>query len=298
MLSSKYSERVLYCFYLLGLSAFNPRESAAFGRSTLSRTSLPSVCFLLVILFSFFMTFDLWAKSKINWYDYLHAVNVISTAMTSIMAFKRSSFLRGDTNYLWKYLINLEKLVVYRLKMNIKFNKFIGLYMIKLICMVFVFTCVIVNNFLQPFYAGRVVRQVGSLALLLTTLGAIFHILFYVDLFNFVFETINQDTLKCAGGKIVDISIVDVKDKNGGEILQMYKMLKLIHFKLWKIVKLMNSDFSSVLTLFIIQNTNMAIQSFYWIIIEIFKEDLFQNTQIISMYSGCYGKIIDFLAFV
>lgn len=282
MLSSKMSERYLYWFYILGLSVYNPRSNGSSKDCTFIRKSIPSICFLLVTILNGVSSFDQFASKKVTLNDCLHAVFIIFMVITGIMAFKRSSFLRGD-KYLWKYLIDLEQLISNRLQIDIDFKKFVGCYRRKLICMVLVFSCLVAFKFIHRIRPGNVIRQIGALNLLLITLGVNFHILFYVDLFNFTFETINQHTLKIIETTDTDTFIVNVKKVNFSEqIVHRFQILKLIHFQLWKIVKLMNSDFGTVLTLLIIQNTNTAIQTFYWIIVELYEDDLSKNIRIIS----------------
>lgn len=285
MLSSQTSERYLYWFYLLGLSIYNPRDSSPSKGCSLIRKFIPSTCFLLVTLLSGFLSFDQFATKKIALNDCLHVIFIMFMVITSIVAFKRSSFFRGDTKYVWTYLVDLHQFISNRLKFHINFKNFVGIYTRKLICVAFFFSCLVTFKFYHRIHAGNFVRQVATLNLSLITLGVNLHILFYVDLFNFIIETINQYTLKGIESTQMDTFIVDVKMTNFSEhIIHLFRILKLIHFKLWKTCCMVNSEFGVVLTLLIIQNTNTAIQAFYWIIMELHEDDLSKNIRIISMY--------------
>lgn len=130
--------------------------------------------------------------------------------------------------------MDLDQFISSRLKLDINLKKFISIYTRKLICMAFFLSCLVAIKFVHRINAGNIIRQVGALNLVLITLGVNFHILFYVDLFNFIFETINQYTLNGIECTQMDTFIVDVKKTNFSEqIVHLFQIMKLIHFKLW-----------------------------------------------------------------
>lgn len=289
MLSTKYSERYLQWCYLFGLSVYNPRGSDTSKGCALIWKSLPSIGLLLVTLLSGVLSFDRFVMKEITLNDLMHAVFIVFMIITGIVTFKRSSFLRGDTKFSWKYLLDLENLISDHLKTGIDFKKFFVIYTKKLIYTLCLFSFLVAFKIFHRINKKNVVRQVGTLNLQFITLAVNFHALFYIELFNFMFETINEHTLKRIAYNEADIFIVDVKNSDVGErIVELFQILKLIHFKLWKIVKIINGDFGTMLTLLIIQNTNTAIQTFYWIIIELFEDDLSENIRVISTYPGKY----------
>lgn len=196
MLSSKTSEKFLYCFYLLGLSGYNPYGVAAAKGFALLRQSIPAICFVIFTFLNGGFAFNRFAQKNINLTECLHAVNTLLMIITGVMAFKRSSFLRGDTKCIWKYFVNLEALILNRLKLHINFDQFIGTYIRKLCFSMFLFTCLLTFKIFHRINALNVVRQIGALNLFLLTMGINFHILFYIDIFNYIFETINQSALK------------------------------------------------------------------------------------------------------
>lgn len=283
MLSSNIFGRYLYIFYLFGLSAYNPRNNLPVNGFAIIRKSMPSMFFVLIILLSGVMSFDHFTSVKINLNNCLHAIFVLLMVVTGLTAFKRSSFLRGDTKYIWKYLLNLETLILKRFHLDINFTRFVVVYNRKLICMVFLLSCLAAFKFYHRIDASNAVRQIGVINLTLITLGVNFYTLFYIDLFNFIFETINKHTMMNIDLSECDNIVIDVKNSNLSEqIIQLFQILKLLHFKLWKIVRIMNYDLGGTLTLLIIQNTNTSIQTFYWIIFELYEDDLTQNIRIIS----------------
>lgn len=288
MLHTKTSERYLYWFYLLGLSAYNPRNTLK--EITSSKKSLPSICFLLITILSGVLSFGLFTKKEITLNDCLHAIYVILMVITGVSTFKRSSFLRGDTKYPWKYLINLELLISSRFEIDVDFKKYISAYARKLFCMLFVFGCYVSFEIFHEINERNVARNVGALILLLITLCVNFYMLFYIDLFNFIFGIINQHTLKCIDSTQMNHFIIDVKTPNlSDQILQLFERLKLIHLKLWKVTKAINREFGIILISIIIQNTNTAIQTVYWLVLDLYEDDLTKNIRIISTY--CHGNI-------
>lgn len=246
----------MYWCYLFGLSVYNPRASDTSKGCASMWKSVPSIGLLLVILLSGVLSFHRFMKEKITLNDLMHAVFVIFMIITGIVSFKRSSFLRGDTKFSWKYLIDLEKLISNRLETDVDFKRFFGIYTRKVVYMLFLFGCLVAFKFFHRINIKNAIRQIGTLNLQLITLAVNFHALFYIELFNFMFETINEYTLKHIAYSEADIFIVNVKNSDLGErIFHLFQVLKLIHFKLWKIVKIINGDFGTMLTLLIIQNT-------------------------------------------
>lgn len=279
------SERYLHWFYILGLSVYNPRDSSGSSSRNCGciRKSIPSICFLSITFLSSIVSFDIYSRKKVTLNDCLHAFYIIFMVTTGIMTFKRSSFLRGDTKYIWKHLIELDHLISSRLKLDIIFKKFHSIFMRKLLSIMFFFGCYVSFKVFHRMSAGKAIPQIGALTLILMTASVNVHNLFYIDLFNFIFRTINLHTLKCIEAAQSDTFIVD--ENFNERIVQLFQMLKLIHFKLWKINKLINSDLGWVITLLIIQNTYTAIQEIYWIIVELYVDDLTKNIRIFSMYS-------------
>lgn len=287
MLQSKFSERYLCWFYWFGISVYNPRNNSPSKGSELIPKFVPSTCFLLTILVNSFLSFDILTKNAIHLSDYLHAMFVISMLTTGITAFKRASFVRRDTKCVWKSLLELDLLISNQLKFDVNIKKFLVAYTRKLICMILVFSCFVAVKFLHRFSAGKMVEQIGALILLLTTLVINFHLLFYIDLFNFIYKTINEKILKSIDLSQMDPFIIDVKKTNfSDQIIDLFKMLKLLHFELWEIVRVINNNFGTILISIILQNTNTVTQTFYWIIVRLYEDDLSKKIRIISMY--CY----------
>lgn len=285
MLSSKISEKCLHCFYLIGLSCYNPYGADPVNRCAVFCQSIPAIGFLLIGFVNSGFAFNRFAQKQIDLNECLYAVNILLMVVTVIMAFKRSSFLRGDTKCIWKYFVNLEALILNRFKLELHFDQFIGNYIRKLCFSLLLFTCLMLFKIIHRMNAYNAIRQIGALNIFLTTLLINFHILFYIDVFNYIFETINKNALKTIEINQTDAFVIEVKRVNYSEqIIQLFQMMKLIHFKMWKIVQVMNQDFGATLTLLIIQSTNTSIQSFYWIILELYEDDLSENIRIISMY--------------
>lgn len=283
---SKLSKKYLYFFHLIGLSVYNPRDSDNSKDCAISfRKSIPALFFGTFVLLNGILSFSRVPSKNVALNDFLHALFILFMIATGFVAFKRSSFLRGDKKYIWKYVIDVE-FILDRFRIEVNFEKFSRIYIKKLILMMFFFVCLVIVKFLSRIYSKNIVWQVGALNLSLITLCVNFHTLFYVDFFNFIFESIIHHTLKAIEKCDHEDYIVEVKKINDHkEIVQLLRALKLIHFKMWKIVKLLNSDFGIVLTLLIIQNTNTVIHTVYWLIIDLYKvEDFLAITRSLSMY--------------
>lgn len=292
MLHSKISEKYLYYFYLLGLGFYNPRDNSPSKGCVAIQRSIPSFCFLLITILSGICAFDTFPQTDITLNDYLFGIYIVLLVITLIVAFKRTSFLRGNTKYIWNYLVELEKMLSNRHRVDINFEKFFYRYTQKLVCMVFLFGCLAAIKLIR-IRQRNFFRQVGNLNLVFITLGVNLHILFYIDLFNFIFESFNQHTMKSIGYNQTDTFIAIVKKPNFTEqLIRLFQIMKLIHFKFWKITALMNSDFGASLILLMINCTNTAIQTFYWVVIELYEDEFSQDLRIISMY--CQRKLFFF----
>lgn len=285
MLLSKISEKYLYIFYLFGLTVYNPHDKDFLKSNQLIKISISTICLILFTLTNGILSFDFFGKKMASLNDFLYVIYVTLMVSTGLMAFKRSTFLRRERQYHLKYF-DLEELLLNRLKLEIQFEKFINAYKKKLIWMVFFFSSLVVIKLIHRTNLENIFRQIGVLNLSLITLGVNFHILFHVDIFNYTFKAINLRASKLIETNQSDEFVIDSKKLKFMclKITEYFKILKAVHFKMWIVRRIFNKDFGAVFILLIIQNTNTAIQTVYWIILELYEDNLAENRRIISMY--------------
>lgn len=282
-MSSHICEKYFFYFHLLGLGYYNPHTNDANSNGFAQfRKSVPAICLLSFAVLNSVLSFHKFARLS-SLTNFLYAVFIVLKLITVLVAFKRASFLREDTKLTWKYLINLEVLIKNRLNLEIHFQKFSKRYRGKLFCVMIFFIGWFAVKVFYRLNSTNTIRQLAVFNLTLITLGINFHILFYVDLFSFFMETINQRTMNFITSDqalISDHNHLKLSEK----IIHLFRILKFIHFKLWKIVQVMNDDLGSVLTVLIINSANTSILTFYWIIIELEQDDWSVELHLMSTF--------------
>lgn len=283
-MSSNICEKYFYFFHLLGVGYYNPRENLESGCCAQLRKSVPTICLLLFAFLNSVLSFhEFRVRSSLT--NFLYTVFVIVKFSTMLVAFKRSSFLRRDTKFVWKYLLTLEVFLRNRLKLEINFGKCVKRYNGKLRCMAVFFGIWMAVKALYRIDATNVVRQLAIANLTFISWGITCHVILYIDLFSFFMETINRHTLKFIETDPANSCIINDKPLNLNEkITHLFQMLKFIHFKLWKIVKILNNDLGSVLTVLVINSAYTSVLTFYWIVIELDNDGWFLRLHIISMF--------------
>lgn len=210
--------------------------------------------------------------------------------LTATTVFIHSVF-KSDPKNIWKNFLDLEQTIIRRLGIEIQFDEFNRKYLHKVCCALFVFSWLCTVKFASRINANNLWQQISGLMLLVVVLLPNFHVLFYVSLFNYIVRLINQQLVKLIDpeGQIFQKN----KDKKtaanlGQQIAKHFKILKLIHYKLWEIVQLISAEFGIILILLMISNANTSIQTFYWVIVELYEDDLRTNLRIMSKYVSDY----------
>lgn len=113
----------------------------------------------------------------------------------------------------------------------------------------------------------------------MTLIIAVLHILFYLNLFDFMMQVANRNlsnSFKCDSGGIFKVKY----EKKSTADIETYKRL---HYKLWQISKMINLNFGWILVSLSLQNLSNLLNPIYWIIIDLYEDDLTQNLQVLSM---------------
>lgn len=281
-MSSHICEKYFYYFHLLGLGYYNPHANDANSNGFAQfRKSVPAICLLSFAFLNSVLSFHKFSRLS-SLTNFLYTVFIVLKFITVLIAFKRASFLRKDTKLTWKYLMRLEVLIKNRLNLEINFRKFSKRYRGKLIYVMIFFIGWFAVKVVYRLNSNNTFRQLAVFSLTLITLGINFHILFYVDLFSFFMETINQRTVNFITS---DQSLIsDHNHLISEKIIHLFRILKFIHFELWKMAQIINDDLGSVLTVLIINSANTSILTFYWIIIELEQDDWSVKLHLMSMF--------------
>lgn len=279
-------EKYFYYFYLLGLGYYNPNyKTNPKSFTSVVQKSAPAFCLFIFSIFNtYFSFYQFNHQSPLT--NFLYTIFVALKFLCALMVFKRSSFLRRDTIFVWEYLLDFRVALKNHLKMDIDFRSFNEKYRKKLFCLlIFCFTWLTVKILFRINHKNSI-RQIAVFNMTLVTLGIECHIIFYVDLFTFFIERVNQHSMT-----IIDIDrthalYVDDNQTNISErIVHHFRMLKLVHFKLWEIIQILNDDLGSVLTVLIVNCGNAPILTFYWTFIDIHQDDWSIKLHLLSKIS-------------
>lgn len=286
MLSKSLTRLHLKFFFCFGLSSYDPNEilkSTDVGSSC--RKRLPSFGYLIVAAISAIMSLHEASKRyKTSFDNSIYVIFVIFNVLTATMVFMRSSpGAQHNWKRIWEYFDDLENLISGRLKIKIIFKTFNYHYLFN-ICLMALVLCALATS--KLIYDENVIRVFGSIVLQTLSLLATFQILFYVSFFNFILFLINRflERIPFTNNNGLDQFNNDIKlIKNmERETLFYFETLKFVHFKLWKIIRLVNDNFGGILSFLLISKSNTAIQSCYRIVVHLCEDDLSTTLRMIG----------------
>lgn len=284
-------------FFWFGLSSYDPNEclkTTDLGFSL--RKRLSSFGYLIVAAISGLMSLqEVSMRHKTSFDNCIYVIFVIFNVMTATMVFKHSSpGAQQNWKRIWKSFGDLEKLNSDRLQIKIVLKTFNCHYVFNICLMIFVFGALTTS---QLIHAQNLIRVIGGIVLQTLALLAIFQILFYVSFFNFILFSINHFVERIPFANNInsdqfnnDIQFIKNMER---ETLFYFETLKLIHFKLWEIIQLINDNFGGILSLLLISKSNTAIQSCYRIVVRLCEDNLSTNLMIIG--NICFWVICDLL---
>lgn len=279
-------DKYLHLFFLLGVSPDKPRiKSSTIEQHVIIKcyNILPSLCFIFVAWSSGYYSFDGFSKNDLTFDTCIYAISIALMVLSATIVFKHSSFLRdqeSDPQQIWKSFLDLEENVEQKLHIEISFNEFNRIYVKKLSYIWLTFGSLLAIKFAHRITMENIWRQTAVLILLFLAILANIQVLFYVCLLNYIMGLINRQSFKI----IDDNSNVKSFVHCGRQIFEHFKILKLLHFKLWNIMQLISGNYGGIMISLMIHNANISIQNFYWIIVELFEDDLSQNIRIISNF--------------
>lgn len=285
MLSNSVIRVHLKLFFWFGLSSYYPNECLKITNFEFSlRKRLPSFGYLIVAAISGLMSLQaVSTRNKTSFDNCIYVIFVIFNVMTATMVFKHSSpSAQHNWKRIWESFGDLIKFNSERFQINIVFNTFNYYYLFNICLMVFVFCPLAISKLI---YGNNLIRVTGGIVLQTLALLAIFQILFYVSFFNFILFSINRFveripfTNNSNSDQFKNIQFIKNMER---DTLFYFETLKLIHFKLWEIIQLINDNFGGILSFLLISKSNTAIQSCYRIVVRLCENDLSTNFTIIG----------------
>lgn len=178
------------------------------------------------------------------------------------------------TDGLYNLIDKLNLLLKYlheRLKLNVSLRDFANAY-VKKVFLLFsiIFLTIVVKSFISSRRSTQL-HQWCQLTFIAYKNLVIVHLMFYIDLMHFLYKMYNN---------YMDVMCYDiltnVMHSNGNHYLSVLKHCKYVHYKMWKIVNMINNYFGWILLLIIVVNFIDICYATYWIFI--YKDALQKRT--------------------
>lgn len=286
---SHLGDKYLFRFYQFGQSVNpsvisnttdNAPENFIHSCSRFSCQVLPSLCFCIVVITVALLSFHNFSLIHINFDNIIYCVFISCAFTTSLMALQQTPLFSNQSNNLWTALTNYEDFVWQRLQIKMTFGDFCQKYHLYASISGCLFFALMLAKIVFRIDETNYIRQVAALILIFSTLMINFQILFYVSLFAYMIEFINQH--------IVDVSC-EIECGSDAErsrkFTATFRSYKLVYYKLWEISQLINETYGWIIMSLLMQNANNTIQPFYWVIVELHEDDIPSNLRILSNYS-------------
>lgn len=144
-----------------------------------------------------------------------------------------------------------------------------------LMCMTVIFVTHIVRMCILFVYDVKTEFAIFFIQFLKTL--SILHVLFYVNLFKFIIITLNNAILHKDLTVVMPLTIsLNVECKRSKEISQiLFLQIRVIHFKLWEVVRLFNAHFGWFLVSIMLESNISATNAFYGAFVYFTKMDEF-----------------------
>lgn len=249
-----------FWFMIFGQNTCNPTETSARLHKFLGIPYVPQIIsWMLTILCSYIVCTKKYTKiSKSE--AVILCVLLIGNTLPNIFVIWQSFSMPASTRYLEKSYKDLSAYVKDNLGIDIdvRFPDFKRNIHHKVKCIVL---CTIFSISIRLLYPSPVYGRVPDIfvgILVLYKIVAIIHAVFYIETSRFMLIS----SSRC----IVTVS-TDKTVLKANEALHMLRHLKIIHFKIYQVYKVLNTRFGWILIAVIIESLVMSSKALYWIFV-------------------------------
>lgn len=290
-----FGQRYLRVFFLLGQSAFNPKfklheipSSMKFKQKLFHLIQyIPSLMYLFYVILTCIFFLQMFSSDKFSFSYGVYSFFTLSKLLTCITVLTCSPFFPNNLQKLWLKFEHVERYTSRILYFHWSFKQCQRNYVRKVILTAVLLLSRIISKFALrhtlPFYSFF------SYSLTTTSIIANLHILFYVDLYEFMLRTINKKLSNIHRSN----DIFKIPDKSEKSLSAQIEMYKSLHFKLWEICNLINLNFGWILVSIFLQTMSNFLNPIYWIVIDFYEDDFSKELQVISMFYRIFVSLHD-----
>lgn len=281
-------QRYLGLFFLLGQSAYNPHynphnPSANYNKKLKSRfvhylQFVPSTVYICFVSISCPLYWKIFINGKFTFNHCFYFIFTLSKLITCIIVFTCSPYFKNNLNNLWLKFQQLEHYASRRLQLTWSFKQCEKSYKLKFIVIIILLIFRIISKFIFR-NSRQSVYATFSYALVAASAIAHLHILFYIDFYVFMLRKINNHLSKSHANSLTDVFLINEKIE-----IKNIEFYKCLHYKFWQIAVAINSSFGCVLVSVLIQTSISLLSALYWIIVDIYEDDISNNFQVIGMF--------------
>lgn len=283
-----------FCFFLLGQSSYyacnshkNLSKKRMFARFLQLILYIPAILYLICATVIVFYFFDLNINQQLSINFSFYSVFMVIAFFNCVMAMKCCPLFPNNLKKIWKAFESLEYYSSQTLQFKWSYKQCERIILKKFFTIIILFIFRVGIKFIFPgehsIYAIILTYSVAAI-----TFVSSMHALFYLDTLHFMMKTINErllNPIKNIGDAAAVFKLQDIYEDKMYADIELYKN---IHYKMWRICKLINDDFGWIFVSFFMQVMVNIWNLVTWFIIDIHNEEYIQEYQVIS---ACFIEI-------
>lgn len=293
-----FSRKYIFFFFLLGQSPFYSRNSSAGKQSKkVSWIShfivyIPSLLYSTYLVVVIFIYFHKTLNEQLTISFSLYTLFISNKIATSIVVLKGSPFVPNTFPKIWSTFKSLEQYSIQNVQFQWSYAQHERNLLTKFGILLTLNICRISSKFLFDNH-GSFLRNFMNFSMIVVAFTVALHILFYLEMMSFAMKTVNEHLSKSLlNSKIGNGNggVFMLQDNHERKLYADVEVYKWIHFKLFRLCKLINTNFGWIFECYFMQVFGNMLNLFTVIVIEIDEENLTHGYYIICMLQNNFNK--------
>lgn len=280
-----FSWKYINFFFLLGLSPYRSikkQKSPTTITSQLFRFVLyiPSVLYVIYVILIIFCFFELKLHQQISFSYSLRSIYTLNIFLNCFIALDCSPIVSNSLEKLWCKFESLEQYCNQQMQLRWPYAQCDRKLFIKYCSILLLFSFQIGTKIW--FRRSRSVLTVlFTYSIIVITFLSLMHALFYLETFHFVLKMINKNlSISDDFGETgIEFKLPKIYERKA---LHDIEICKSVHYKLWRISKLINENFGWIFVCYFMQAISNVLNLVTWFIIDIHEKDLIKEFRVLS----------------
>lgn len=297
-----FSRKYIFFFFLLGQSPFYSRNSSAGMQSKkVSWIShcivyIPSLLYSTYLVVVIFIYFHKTLNEQLTISFSLYTLFIWNKIATSIVVLKGSPFVPNKLPKVWCTFKSLEQYSIQNLQFQWSYTQHEQDLLTKFGILLTLNFCRISSKYLFDDHVSFF-RTFLNFSMIVVAFTVALHILFYLEMMSSAMKTVNEHLSKSLLNSKIGVrngTVFMLQDNHERKLYADIEVYKWIHFKLYRLCKLINTNFGWIFECYFMQVFGNMLNLFTAIVIRIDKEELTHGYYIICMlYKYCNKNELD-----